>query len=414
MKRMFRVILGLALLPFAATVPLFAQSVVNIYENANSDPLTIYVASDLSAQAAYDESKWQVYPSTQHLADSGFFVFLPDSETVYGPDFNSHPGGTSVTAFPTPWTQVYQDTEPDGSGSNGDPWTVITRVKSALDEVEVEQKISYVNTEEEVNLSWTITNTSGGDLNCQFTHAVAMYMQEDGNAFGYSDSSTGAVGGYNGAMTWYEELSPVNPAPDAFEVSDYGTIWGNIIGDPPGTGPGLDNTINSDYLPMAAGLQWNVTPLADGDQIIINDKWRVGPNVPPIPTPTPPPVPPAAPGIVITLNSTTLTAGDQFTVDVTVQPVNQRFDAWAVIVGGGKKYSMVLNKPGRVRGGLYAYITRVNKLTRPYSGHLLNIPIPSGVSGSYNVIVGLVPSGQKPSVRNAIPGYLDQKTVTVQ
>jgi hypothetical protein len=412
MKRVFRVMLGLALLLCAVMFPLLAAAkVVNIYENQNSDPLTIYVSSDLSTQISY-QSKWQVNPQ-QQLADSGFFVFFPDSGTVYGPDFASH-SSTLVPVFPTAWTQEGQDNEPGGNGNSGDPWTVTTTVRSAGSEVRVVQTISYANNEEEANLSWTITNISGGDLNCVFTHAVAMYMQGDGNAFGYNDPDTGTVGGYNQAMTWYEELTPLSPAPDAFEVSDYGTIWGNIIGDPAGTGQGLQNDISGNYTQLAAALQWNVTPLADGAQRTITERWKVGPNVPPIPSPTPPPPPPAPPGVVITLNSTTLTAGDQLTVDVTVQPVDQRFDAYAVIIGGGAKYSMALNKPGQLRGGLHPLITGVKRLGSQFSGRLLDMQIPSGVTGTFQVIVGLVPSGQKPSVRTVIPGYLDQKTVTVQ
>jgi hypothetical protein len=272
----------------------------------------------------------------------------------------------------------------------------------------IEQKVTYVDGNKYATLEWIINNSSGASLVCQFTHAAAMYMQGDGgNAYGYYDPANGAVVGYTTAGNWYEALTP-DPSPsNAYEVNDYTTIWNHIMG------PGLQKYVNPNYINMAAGLQWNVT-LPGGGQTILKDKWKFAPNPPYPPTPTPPPVPPPPPGVVITLNSTTLTAGDQFTVDVTVQAVNQRFDAWAVIAGGGKQYSMVLNKPGRIRSGLYAYITRVNKLTRAYSGHLLNIKIPPGVTGSYNVIVGLVPSGQKPSVRNVIPGYLAQTSVTVQ
>jgi len=415
MKKLFRVMLGLALLPFAVTFPLSADpTVVSVYEGQNSDPLTIYVASDLSAQVSYKEQTMQVYPPTMELADSGFFVFFPDAVTVYGPAFGSHSGGTLVTVPPTPWTPVSQEGTPGGDGSSGNPWTLTTTVSGGG--VNVEQKVTYVNGDKDAEWEWIVTNNSGGDLNCQFVHAAAMYMQGDGNAYGYHDPATGAVGGYNQAMTWFEQLTPEIPAPSSYEVNDYPTIWSHIIGDPAGTGYGLQNLVTLAYTEIAAGLQWDKNPFAPGEQIIIKDKWRFGPNppYPPGPTPTPPPVPPATPGIVITLNSTTLTAGDQFTVDVTVQPINQRFDAWAVIIGGGATYSMVLNNPTQIRGGLHPLITGVNKLTSQFSGQLLNMQIPPGVTGSYQVIVALVPAGKQPSLGNAIPNFLDQKTVTIQ
>jgi len=415
MKRMFRVMLGLALLPIIATVPLFAQTVVPIFETS-SNPLIIYVASDLSAQVSYKEQDMQVHPPTQELADSGFFILFPDFGNVYGPDFGSHPGGTSVTVPPTPWTPVSQEGTPDGDGSSGNPWTLTTTVNSAGGEVKVEQKVTYVDGDKDAEWEWIVTNISGGSLNCQFTHAAAMYMQGDGNAYGYHDPATGAVGGYNQARTWYEQLTPVIPALSAYEVNDYGTIWSHIIGDPAGTGFGLQNLVTPDYTKIAAGLQWDVNPFASGGQIIIKDKWRFGPNppYPPSPTPTPPPVPPATQGLVITLNSTTLTAGDQFTVDVTVQPINQSFDAWAVILGNGAIYSMVLNNPAQIRGGLHPLITGVKRLGSQFSGQLLDMQIPPGVTGSYQVIVALVPAGKQPSLGNTIPNFLDQKTVTVQ
>ena len=419
MKKLFCVMLGLVLFPLVAAVPLFAQPIISsVYEGGSSNPLTTYVASDLSEQVLYKpwtDSYWQFNPNTSQWADSGFFAFFPDSGNLYGPDFASHPAGTSVTVLLTPWAFVSQEGTPDGSGTENDPWTLSTIVNSADGSLQVTQKVSYVNNDKEVDFTWIITNNSGGPLNCVFTHAGALYMQGDGTCSGCYNSTTGAVVAYNQAGNWYEQIMP-DPilSASAYELNEYGTIWNHIIGDPAGTGIGLQNYINPNNALQSVGLQWNVN-LPVG-QTTLNDKWKFGPIPPtcPTPTPTPPPPPPPVPGVSITLNSTTLTAGNQFTVDVTVQPVNQRFDAWAVIVGGGKKYSMVLNKPGRVRGGLYAYITRVKKLTRAYSGHLLNIKIPSGVSGSYQVIVGLVPSGQKPSVRNVISGYLAQTPVTVQ
>jgi hypothetical protein len=420
MKRMFRVMLGLALLLWAVTLPLFALSFVTIHESSDSNPLRIYVASDLSSQIWYEEQTYQVYPpSSTNYADSGFFVSFPDAGIVYGPDFGNHPGGSSVTVYPNDtWALVGQSLE--GDGTSGNPWMATTEVQSPGGEVDVVQTVTYQNGQDDAEWQWVVNNISPDDFNCQFTHAAAIHMPADATCSGCYDYATGALVGRNQANNWYERLTP-DPISDAYELNDYGTIWANIIGDPdPGTGQGLQNYINPDYIQQAAALQWNTEPLHSGEQITIKDTWRFGSDPPscstppPPPPPTPPPVPPATPGVVITLNSTTLTAGDQLTVDVTVQPVDQRFDAYAVIIGGGAKYSMVLNKPGQVRGGLHPLITGMKKLTSQFSGHLLNIQIPSGVTGSYNVIVGLVPSGQKPSVRNVIPGYLDQKTVTIQ
>ena len=380
------------------------------------DLMTIYMANDLSVQIQYkNQTDWQVSPPWQPLADSGFFASFGGN--TYGPDFGSHPE-TSVppAQFPIPWTMVVAPHQ-EGNGTVDDPFYLSTTV-SAGGALDVKQEITYIFGNKYAYLEWKATNNSAVPLDCWFTHAVAMYMQGDGGAYGYYDPSTGGVGGYNAPWNFYESLIPryssTTVQPTAYEVNDYLTIWNHIIGNPPGTGIGLQNYVNPNYINVAVGLQWSYNIPASGEADM-KDEWKMGENPPYPPTPSPTPVPPPTPTPLLytTLNSTTPAAGSQFTVDVTVQPVNQRFDAYAVIIGGGKKYSMVLNKPGRIRGGLYAYITRMKKLTRAYSGHLLNIQIPSGVTGSYQVIVGLVPSGKKPSVRNVIPGYLAQTPVTV-
>ncbi len=415
MKRTFLAMFGLAMLPWAAAFPLFAQTIATIHESPDSDPLTIYVANDLSLQIK-DGDDGQVNPPSQQLADSGFFASF--GGTVYGPDFSSHPD-TSVfeTLRPTPWTPLYQDSDPQGFGNSGDPWTVTTRVQSSGSEVQVERIVSYVNNEEETDVLWKIKNISGTELNCRFTHAAAMYMQGDGSAFGFYDPATGSVGGKNQAGNWYEELIPQSLSqPTAYEVNDYDTIWTRITtDDPQGTeGPGLADIVSPDYIPVAAALQWDLT-LPAGGEADIELLWKMGNNPPFIPTPTPipPPIPPATPGIVMTLNSVELTAGDRFTVDVTVQPVNQPFDAWAVIIGNGAAYSMVLSNPAMLRGGLHPLVSGIKRLASPLSRQLLNLQIPPGVTGSYNVIVGLVPAGDSPSARNAIPNYLAQAGITI-
>jgi len=117
----------------------------------------------------------------------------------------------------------------------------------------------------------------------------------------------------------------------------------------------------------------------------------------------------------IVLNSTMLHAGEQFTVDVIVQPLAQQFDAWAVILGPNVAYSMVFNKPGEIKSGAHPLIRGVSGLTSVYSGRLLDLRIPPGIAGTYQVIVGLVPAGVNPTgVQSAISGYVDQRTVLVQ
>lgn len=84
-------------------------------------------------------------------------------------------------------------------------------------------------------------------------------------------------------------------------------------------------------------------------------------------------------------------------------------------MGSGASYSMVLGSPGEVRSGLQPLARGVGGLSGGYAGPLLDLAIPPGAAGTYQVIVGLVPAGTSPTgVKSAIAGYVDQRTITVQ
>jgi len=118
------------------------------------------------------------------------------------------------------------------------------------------------------------------------------------------------------------------------------------------------------------------------------------------------------PLVTLTLNKTSLNPGDAFTVDLTVQPISQAFDAWGVIAGPGSiMYSFVLGKPNDIYTGGKAMVTRVAGLASTYTGRILSTTIPAGVAGNYTVIFELVPAGTPPIM--PINAYESQKAITV-
>jgi hypothetical protein len=98
-----------------------------------------------------------------------------------------------------------------------------------------------------------------------------------------------------------------------------------------------------------------------------------------------------------------------------IQPPGTRFDAYGGIVSsnGVVQYSFSLRSPYVLQKGLKPIALKA-VLNVPFSKALyINSMIPPGIEGTYSFFVGLVPSGKKPAVRNAIPGYLWQGTVDV-
>jgi uncharacterized repeat protein (TIGR03803 family) len=125
------------------------------------------------------------------------------------------------------------------------------------------------------------------------------------------------------------------------------------------------------------------------------------------PTPTPTPA-----HLRLTLSSQTPRPGETFTVDVSLDPVAGAFDAYiGIAVPDGTFYS--LSKGGGLVKGVRALYSKVKGLRSPYAARLFTGTVPPR-AGVYQVIAGLVPEGVAPSTVNAIPDYLDQKTVIVQ
>ena len=122
--------------------------------------------------------------------------------------------------------------------------------------------------------------------------------------------------------------------------------------------------------------------------------------------------PPVPQGLDVTVNHTTLAAGDTFTVDVAVQPLTATFDAWGCIFGpGASAYSFTLGNPTSLRSGTDPLVQDIPGLPAVYTTRLLEMTIPPGVGGEYTVVVELVPANLDPLI--PIEGYADEVDVTV-
>jgi len=126
---------------------------------------------------------------------------------------------------------------------------------------------------------------------------------------------------------------------------------------------------------------WRISPT--------NSEGTPPPTLTPLPTPTPTPKP-----IEVVLSSAHPSQGDGFSVRVIVQPiVNRPFDGYAVITGKAGTFS--IQSGNRLRPGVAPIVTNISALPDGYSGVLLNMTIPQGVAGDYQVVAGLVDAGSK-------------------
>src|SRR5215475_2063770 len=110
------------------------------------NPLTVVIGGDTSTQV-YNSNvpgAGQFFPpdcSPGETADSG--VFLAAGGTVYGPDFGSHPCGSASNVY-TPWAPISLSPV-TGTGTSGDPFTVVIVADAVAAQVRLTETITYVN-----------------------------------------------------------------------------------------------------------------------------------------------------------------------------------------------------------------------------------------------------------------------------
>jgi len=128
----------------------------------------------------------------------------------------------------------------------------------------------------------------------------------------------------------------------------------------------------------------------------------------PPPTPTPEATASQQKQIAVVLNKNIFSAGDTLTVDVAAQPLTGRpFDAYAAIMDAGGRVLFWLQPRNSLNPGTtpLPLATKVSSLPNGYSGTLLNVRVPSGHGGDYQVGVGLVDSGGRIKGANSAFAY---------
>lgn len=114
------------------------------------------------------------------------------------------------------------------------------------------------------------------------------------------------------------------------------------------------------------------------------------------------------PLLALRVDSAPPAPGGPFDVEVTVERIARKFDAYCVITGTGGTYSLT---HARLVRGVHPLASGVPGLYNPLSRFRFAIPgIPAG---EYTVIAGLVPPGMVPTgARSALPGYVDEEKLS--
>ena len=171
--------------------------------------------------------------------------------TLYGP--STIPAGAS--AAPRTVYTVVSQTGVTGSGSPGDPFTVVSVVDAGP--LRLTQTDSYIIGTESYQTNVAVANTSGAPASFVLYRAGDCFLQNSDAGFGDLDLATGQVGcrGSDDGITpnsRIERWVPITGGSTAFEAG-FNAVWAAI-----GTQTPFNNTcLCGSYIDNGAGLSWS-------------------------------------------------------------------------------------------------------------------------------------------------------------
>jgi hypothetical protein len=215
-------------------------------------PLTIQTFKDGGLQVWHDS-----YQKSQTFGAEGSGFLISFDQVTYG---LYHADMEFVDQSPT-----------RGSGSASDPFQIVQSHRITHGDVVliVTQTVSYVNGSQSFMLNWQVANAGAASVCVKTYHAADLYFADSDLGYGYYDSRTGSVGGYDQAKDWYMVFTPLTPASN-YEEAGYRVIWNRTT-----TADDLNNTIDTNYIDNGAALQWNFC-LNGGQTHQVADVWSFG------------------------------------------------------------------------------------------------------------------------------------------
>ena len=219
-------------------------------------PLQIHIYGDGSV-GLYENGVQQFYGGRA----SG--VFLWADGHAWGPTV---PAGYTLPNYTTVTPGALS-----GTGTQADPYRVISIFKVGSTGLELVQKVEYKTGARKLSFEWMIQNTSSAQ-NVSLFHAADLYVNGNDRGVGHFDSRNRGIGGFNQESRRYGVFTPATPA-QRYEENRYGTIWGRISGMEGFKNQYYPNT----YVDNGAGLQWNFH-IARGEIKTIRDTFSLSPT----------------------------------------------------------------------------------------------------------------------------------------
>ena len=233
-------------------------------------PLTAVIGSDTSMEV-YNSNvpgAGQFYPpdcGPGETADYGVFAEIPSTGgTVYGPDFNNHPCGSASNTY-TPWTPVSM-TAVTGTGTAGDPFTVVVVADAGLTGLRLTATYTYVNGSPQVTQAFLFNNLGNASVNLDAFSGADLYLADNDAGFATLQGTSAGGRGASAACAHlqYTILFLGTTPANNWVGRGYGDVWDEI------SAGQLSNTIDTICEDNGAAIQWANFDVPIGGATTIN------------------------------------------------------------------------------------------------------------------------------------------------
>ncbi len=204
----------------------------------SSGPLTtVGVSTDLRCSANHVGDT-----SGEFFAGTSCGTFISVDSTLYG-------------WLGTGFTPVSQ-TGPTGSGTNADPYTIVTIVDAGTTGIRLTQTDTYTTGLESFRTDVKVDNTSGSSKPVRVYRAADCYLQDSDRGYGIADTGTGAIACSTGVASGsrIEQWFPITAGSHYYE-DFYGSVYSQVtqqLAFP-------DSCTCATFQDNGAGLSWDGT-----------------------------------------------------------------------------------------------------------------------------------------------------------
>ena len=290
--------LCLAILCLTFAIPAFAEKARRVAPhivNAPQAPLTVTITGTPLTAVIGGDTSMQVYnsnvPGTGQFyppdcgvgetADYGVFAEIPSGGgIVYGPDFDNHPCGSASNTY-IPWTPVSLSPV-TGTGTAGDPFTVVVVGDAAATGLRLTATYTYVNGAPTVVQSFVFSNTGNATVNFDAFAGADLYLADNDDGYPLLQGTSAGGRGASATCTPLQYVILIlgtTPA-NAWTGRGYSTVWSEI------SAGQLSNIIESTLCEdNGAAIQWsNIDVPVAGSTTLASGVTFTGAAIPQGPT----------------------------------------------------------------------------------------------------------------------------------